>query len=83
VESRNYKVQIPILMIITDFLRKLIEIDVDLTSTVNTEIILKVISNVMKDSYLENNYKGSSTRPELLIETSNKLFEKFSEINLI
>ncbi|MCU5080304.1 DUF262 domain-containing protein [Bacillus cereus] len=83
VESRNYKVQIPILMIITDFLRKLIDRYVDLTNTSNTEIILKVISDVMKDSYLENNFKGSSTRPELLIETSNKLFEKFTEKNLI
>ncbi|PGV47832.1 hypothetical protein [Bacillus sp. AFS037270] len=48
-----------------------------------SEEILKVISDVMKDSYLENNFKGSSTRPELLIDTSNKLFEKFAESNLI
>ncbi|KEP25133.1 DUF262 domain-containing protein [Bacillus zhangzhouensis] len=77
VESRNYKVQIPILMIITDFLRRLMEEKVEITSEINMGIILKVISNVMKDSYLENNYKGSSTRPELLIETSNKLYENF------
>ncbi|MDH6599140.1 DUF262 domain-containing protein [Bacillus aerius] len=83
VESRNYKVQIPILMIIADFLRKLIERDVDLTKTVNTGVILKVISDVMKDSYLENNFKGSSTRPELLIETSNKLFEKLAKGDLV
>jgi hypothetical protein len=83
VESRNYKVQIPILMIITDLFRKLIEKDVDLTSTSNTEIILKVVSDVMKDSYLENNFKGSSTRPELLIATSNRLVEKLVESNLI
>lgn len=83
VESRNYKVQIPILMIITDFLRKLIEQDVDIISTEKTEIILKVISDVMKDSYLENNFKGSSTRPELLIENSNKLLENFLKSNLI
>lgn len=81
VESRNYKVQIPILMIITDFMRKLIEQRINLEAEPIIDIILKVISIVMRDSYLENNFKGSSTRPELLLETSNLLSEKFDEIN--
>ena len=83
VESRNYKVQIPILMIISDFLKKIMEIGIDINDLNEIQKIIKVISSVMKDSYLENNFKGSSTRPELLIETSKNLFDKYNEINRI
>jgi hypothetical protein len=77
VEGRNYKVQIPILMIIAAFLRELIIQDVDLSNEDNIFKIHRVIITVMEDSYLENNFKGSSTRPELLKETSEKLIQEY------
>ncbi|TDL67430.1 DUF262 domain-containing protein [Rhodococcus qingshengii] len=77
VESRNYKVQIPILMILAAFLNKLFTEQVDTNNDDNVYRIYKLIEIVMKDSYLETNFKGSSTRPELLSETAGKLIKLY------
>lgn len=81
VESRNYKVQIPILMIVAAFLNKLIEEQVDTNNDDNIYRIYKLIEIVMKESYLETNFKGSSTRPELLSDTADKLIKMYFEDN--
>jgi len=81
VESRSNKVQLPILMIIAAFLGELIIKGFDFTKDESLPQILKVIEKVMRDSYLENNFKGSSTRPELLRKTKDELLSSYLLLN--
>ncbi|WP_407270366.1 DUF262 domain-containing protein [Radiobacillus sp. PE A8.2] len=79
VESRNYKVQIPILMILAAFLNELFDKSIDTNNDETVNQIYKIIETVLKDSYLETSFKGSSTRPELLSDTANKLIKIYFE----
>ncbi|WP_028591463.1 DUF262 domain-containing protein [Paenibacillus massiliensis] len=78
VQSKNQYLQTPILMIISAFLNILISEEHDLVSDRNFSRIVSSISDTLKVSYLENSlYKGSNTRPSLLIETRDKMVSNF------
>lgn len=77
VESRNYKLQTPIMMLISAFLHHLINNNIDLVSDENFINIFETIKTTLANSYLEENFKGSNTRPSILHETLNKMIENF------
>ncbi|WP_281868564.1 DUF262 domain-containing protein [Brevibacillus parabrevis] len=81
VQSKNQKLQTPILMIISSFLNWLLEKKVDILASKEFHVIVDVIREILKTSYLENSmYKGSNTRSALLNETSLKMIYKFQEV---
>ncbi len=77
VESRSYKLQTPILMLISAFLGNLLEKDIDILNRDNLSKIVESIKEILNESYLEENYKGSNTRPDLLEATSMKMITAF------
>ncbi|AWI04547.1 DUF262 domain-containing protein [Clostridium drakei] len=80
VESKNYKLQIPILMIISAFIHYLLENEIDIIKDSEFELIFKSIKNTLANSYLENDFKGSNTRPSALKETLDEMVRNFLEI---
>ncbi|MBS2773021.1 DUF262 domain-containing protein [Anoxybacillus rupiensis] len=73
VENRSYKLQTPILMLISAFLGSLLKKEIDLLNENVFHEIVKAIRETLKSSYLEENYKGSNTRPDLLEETLEQM----------
>lgn len=81
VESKNYKLQTPILMIISAFLKYLMDKGIDYNSEENFKDIFIVIKNTLANSYLEDNFKGSNTRPSLLEETLKNIIDNYTNQN--
>lgn len=75
--NRNYKLQTPILMIVSAFLKYLIERDVSLDNDSNINKIISSIKDVLQNSHLEKPFKGSNTRPKLLIDTVNEIVKVY------
>lgn len=73
IDSRNYKLQVPILMILNGFLKYLIDNRVDILSDLEVEKIMNSIVDTLKNCYLEKDFKGSNTRPSALKSTLNDL----------
>lgn len=82
VQSRNYKLQTPILMIISAFIKYLLDKGIDLINDENFVIITSTIKETLCNSYLEKPFKGSNTRPSALLETFEKMTETF-QLNFI
>ncbi|MFX3636319.1 MAG: DUF262 domain-containing protein [Candidatus Pristimantibacillus sp.] len=79
--SRNYKLQTPILMIISAFLHYLLRNEVDLINEDNFRKIISAIKQTLSESYLENDFKGSNTRPHILKETVDVMIKCYEDIN--
>jgi hypothetical protein len=77
VESKNYKLQIPILMIISGFIKYLVDSKIEIMENQNFEIILKSIKSVLSNSYLEDDFKGSNTRPSILQKTLEVMIAEY------
>lgn len=77
VESRNYKLQIPILMIMSAFIHYLLENEVEIIKDNKFEIIFKTIKNTLSNSYLEDDFKGSNTRPSILKSTFDEMIKNY------
>nr|WP_315021740.1 DUF262 domain-containing protein [uncultured Aminipila sp.] len=79
VGSRNYKLQIPILMIISAFIHYLIGKGLDIIAEDRFHVIYKAIKNTLENSYLEDDFKGSNTRPSILISTLDDMIKNFTQ----
>ena len=78
VDAKNYKVQIPILMIVAAFFDELYS-NYHYRNSISFDDMYIVLQN-LKNSYLEDKFKGSSTRPKQLENTLNSLIEKYKEL---
>ncbi|MBO8157843.1 MAG: DUF262 domain-containing protein [Bacillaceae bacterium] len=73
VQSRNYKLQTPILMIISAFLHYLLNNHINLVEEDKFKKIIETIKETLSNSYLEKPFKGSNTRPSALLETFDEM----------
>lgn len=78
IDSRNFKLQTPILMIVAAFIHYLVQRDVDIISDTNFPKIISTLKVVLSNSYLETGFKGSNTRPAILKQTLVDLIKKFN-----
>ncbi|MED4392548.1 DUF262 domain-containing protein [Priestia aryabhattai] len=78
VDSRNFKLQTPILMIVSAFIHYLNEQRVDILEEQNFSRIISVLQQGLADSYLEKGFKGSNTRPSILKHTLEDLISRFN-----
>jgi hypothetical protein len=81
IESVNYKLQTPILMLVSAFLKYLLDRGVVLTDEDYFAKIYSTIRDTLKNSYLEENFKGSNTRPSILEETLNNMIVNYEAKN--
>ncbi len=79
VDAANYKLQAPILMIVSAFFDGVYS-DYHYKDNLDFENLYLVLQN-LKTSYLEAGFVGSSTRPKQLENTYNMLIEKYKEIS--
>jgi hypothetical protein len=79
VESRNYKLQIPILMIISAFIHYLVNNGINILDETQFDVIFIAIKNTLVNSYLENDFKGSYTRPSVLQDTLNEMVSNYNQ----
>lgn len=82
VESRNYKLQTPILMIISGFLNYLFERKIEILDDEIFPEIMSSLKKVLSTSYLENDFKGSNTRPSILKKTLDDIIHDFEIFSL-
>lgn len=74
IKSHNYKLQIPIVMIISAFFNELYNRE-DTIDNLFEDIYLTL--QILNTSYLENDFKGSSTRPKMLQDALASLVSTF------
>ena len=77
IESRNFKLQTPILMMVSAFIHYLNQQEIDILDDDNFNKIIKVLKKGLANSYLETGFKGSSTRPSILKQTVDTLIELY------
>jgi len=80
VESRNYKLQIPILMLISAFIKYLRDNDIEICNEYMIKKVMESIKLSLSNSYLEEDFKGSNTRPSILQETLDIMIKNFKEM---
>lgn len=78
VDSQNFKLQAPILMIISAFINYLNKLEIDILDEQNFFKIITVLKDGLSNSYLETGFKGSNTRPSILKQTLNDLIERYN-----
>lgn len=78
VDSRNFKLQTPILMIVSAFINYLNNQGVDILDEQNFSRIISVLKEGLASSYLETGFKGSNTRPSILKQTLDDLISRFN-----
>lgn len=79
VDSRNFKLQTPILMIISAFINYLSQQNIDTLDAQNFSKVISVLQEGLANSYLETGFKGSNTRPSILKQTLEDLIEKYNK----
>lgn len=79
VESRNYKLQTPILMLISSFIKYMIDKKIDIVNDDNFEGIYMSIADTLANSYLEEDFKGSNTRASILLETLKHMINSYEK----
>lgn len=79
VDSRNFKLQTPILMIVTAFINHLNHQGENILEEQTFSSIISVLQDGLANSYLETGFKGSNTRPSILKQTLDDLITRFSE----
>jgi hypothetical protein len=77
--SRNYKLQLPILMIMSAFIKYLKDNKIDIVDKQNLKSIKNAIAITLENSYLETGFKGSNTRPDILQETLEYMIKNYNE----
>ncbi|KHE67130.1 DUF262 domain-containing protein [Halobacillus sp. BBL2006] len=82
IESRNYKLQTPILMLVSGFLKYLFDNEIDVVDDEKFSGVMNTIKSVLSTSYLEEDFKGSNTRPSILRDTLNDMIKEY-ELNFL
>lgn len=80
VESKNYKLQIPILILISAFVRVIKNREINIFDDQICDKVITTIKVSLSNSYLEEDFKGSNTRHSILQETLDKMIEVFEKI---
>lgn len=77
-DAANYKLQVPILMIVTAFFDELYT-NYHYNQNMDYEKMYTVLQD-LKTSYLNKEFKGSSTRPKQMENALNQLINKYKEM---
>ncbi|WP_071983127.1 DUF262 domain-containing protein [Clostridium butyricum] len=79
-KTHNYKLQVPILMIVSAFFNEVYNDNINNERKYITFDFIYMTLQLLKNSYLEDNFKGSSTRPKMLKDTLESLINEYKKL---
>lgn len=68
------------MIIVSAFIKHLIDEGIDVLVNDNFENSLNAIIMTLSNSYLEEGFKGSNTRPSIMKETLDNMIENYSKL---